>query len=183
MESLHKKVIDILRSDSNRSVRRRSLKYSTSSNKGDSPLRNIKFHRENRFFYLIDFANAFKNVDCGILAKVLLEFKPFAAYRLSEVESFVSEHFMDPRGGLAQGGNASSILFNIYTGLCIDINLSPILDRYGITYTRYVDDLIFSSKKPITGSDRREIRRVIEEADFWINHKKCQVVDLKKLRL
>jgi hypothetical protein len=44
-----------------------------------------------------------------------------------------------------------------------------------VTYTRYVDDLVFSRGIPIPFFMRQEIRRFITEAGFAVNHRKSTV--------
>jgi len=180
MKKLHERIIKALRSDSNSGLRTLYLRYATGSSKGNSPLSNVMRHRHNRHFYLLDFANAFRSVEVVKFVRILREFDPFGAHPSERVREFVDDYLMDPRGGLTQGGNASTDLFNLYVGRYVDVRLGPLLEANGITFTRYLDDLTFSSPELITAAVREQIRQMVIEAGFWINHKKCEVVDLEK---
>ena len=47
-------------------------------------------------------------------------------------------------------------------------------------YTRYFDDLTFSSQSPISSEMRKKIRAIIENAGFRVNHRKSSVSDITK---
>jgi hypothetical protein len=100
------------------------------------------------------------------------------------MESFVSFAFGGIRGeGLAVGGPLSPMLLNLYCEVFLDSRLRAYffkhLDRRApertITYTRYVDDLVFSRGIPIGVGTRSEIRRYIEEAGFAVNDRKTTI--------
>jgi hypothetical protein len=86
--------------------------------------------------------------------------------------------------GLAVGGPLSPMLLNLYCEVFLDSRL-----RYKfllmrdvkepertVTYTRYVDDLVFSRGMPIPSWMRAEIRQYIAEAGFPVNHRKSRVL-------
>lgn len=85
--------------------------------------------------------------------------------------------------GLAVGGPLSPMLLNLYCEVFLDSRLRTFffkkLDKQApertVTYTRYVDDLVFSRGIPIPFFLRQEIRQFIEDAGFTINHKKSTV--------
>lgn len=180
MKKLQRKFMQYLRSDENQAERKRLLHYAVSSNPGDSPLRNARQHQRNRYFYLIDFSNAYRNVDVAKLANILAGLKIFRIIPAEEIQGFLQKYFFDERCGLVPGGNASQDLFNLYAGALADIPLDDIVKKLGITYTRYIDDLTFSSPMPIPEGIRKEIRDTLIRAGFKINHRKCECIDLKK---
>lgn len=72
---------------------------------------------------------------------------------------------------LPQGSPVSPVLTNI---ICerLDILLTAVASRFGAYYTRYADDISFSSQHFIykkNGEFRKEIERVIKEQYFQIN--------------
>jgi hypothetical protein len=89
--------------------------------------------------------------------------------------------------GLAVGGNLSPYLLNLYCEVFLDSRLrekfakaeDKLAPERTITYTRYVDDLVFSRGILISIDTRREIRNYIEEAGFEINHRKSRVLARK----
>lgn len=180
MATLHRRFFSYLRSYRFDGIRTACLAHSSASKRGDRTLKNVEPHRANRFFYLLDFHNAFGNVSPKHLAEMLVALDKDLAGKQEEVETFLRRYFFSPEHGLIQGGNASPDLFNLYAGMLVDVWLEPILKRHGITYTRYTDDLTFSSPSHITSATRRETRKVIEAAGFPLSWRKCEYVDLKK---
>ncbi len=85
--------------------------------------------------------------------------------------------------GLAVGGPLSPMLLNLYCEVFLDSRLRTFffkrLDKQApertVTYTRYVDDLVFSRGIPIPSFLRREIRQFILDAGFEVNHCKSSV--------
>ncbi len=63
---------------------------------------------------------------------------------------FLQRYFFHNEGdGLIVDGNDVSFLANPYSFYELDLPLEEICEEYGITHTRYMDDLIFSFSKPI----------------------------------
>jgi len=78
---------------------------------------------------------------------------------------------------LPQGSPASPVITNL---MCekLDFLLSGVARRFGLTYTRYADDITFSSMHNVyqDGSDfREELERIIAEQGFTINDKKTRL--------
>jgi len=161
-------------------VRERILKYATSSNPGDSPLQNVQKHRRSRYFYLIDFSNAYRSVDVGKLASVLLQLNNFKAITTDQLTTFLATYFFDERWGLVPGGPASQDLFNLYAGALVDLPIGSIVEEQKVVFTRYIDDLTFSSMEPIPDQVRRDVRDPILRTGFQINHRKCERIDNRK---
>lgn len=180
MVLLHRRFFSYLRSWDLTSARTRFLKFSTASKRGDRTLKNVEPHRANRFFYLLDFHSAFGNVDPKRLAAVLASADPRLIGHEDEVEAFLRRHFFSPKHGLIQGGNAAPDLFNFYAGALVDVPLEPILREHRLTYTRYTDDLTFSSPSHIMLATRRRILAVVAAAGFPLSWKKCEYTDLRK---
>lgn len=151
-----------------------------------SPYGNASKHVCNRFFYQTDLTNAYQNVRLERLAQVIVS--GCQKWKLDEVKETLERYCFNPGGrGLIVGANASPRLFNIYANAVIDgplLRLWPYMrDTCTILrkeYTRYLDDLTFSSPEPIPTGMRRKIRTVIEEAGFKINHRKSFVRDIRK---
>ncbi len=157
----------------------------------------------NRHFYLLDIVDAYGHVDDELLAFVLcgLDPKPDtvetvhaflkkycfvsgSSYRIGHARQqtlAIAPPTPIRRGsrGLVQGSPSSPDLFNIYAATVLDRQLATICTQHELTYTRYLDDLTFSSRHArITDQVRREIRATIATAGFQISHRKAQVVDL-----
>jgi len=144
----------------------------------DSIYSNAQAHSENRFFYQTDIKNAFGSVSLDRLTEILSSIRK--EWNSEILKSFLEKFFFSSQGGLVVGGPASPLLFNIYAAKVLDEPLNKLWSQRGRVYTRYCDDLTFSSLGPISASLRREIRQVIEEAGFQVNHRKSTLIDLKK---
>lgn len=77
--------------------------------------------------------------------------------------------------GLPQGGPSSPPLSNIVSKK-LDSDIIKFCNSIGIAYTRYSDDLIFSSAYPINNPTRKKIIEIIEENKFSINFKKIAYI-------
>lgn len=78
---------------------------------------------------------------------------------------------------LPQGSPASPIITNL---MCdkLDFLLSSVAKRFGLRYTRYADDITFSSLHNVYQEDskfRKELKRIIEALGFAINDKKTRL--------
>lgn len=150
-----------------------------------SPLSSLLRHRTNygfnRYFYLTDIKDAYPSVNTRRLANILatLEDKPEL---VDYLEDFLERYCSAINGGLATGGPASPFLFNIFCESEIDRKIRELLSTYyaEITYTRFLDDLVFSSNTNIGTRKRRRIRQIITDAGFRINHPKSDVFDIYK---
>ena len=152
----------------------------------ESPYSNASKHIGSRYFYQTDLKDAYGSVSLEKLVEIIVSLRP--EWKQDDVREILTSYCFEKSGGLIVGAPASPKLFNIYANHKIDrplLKLWPymrddmgqILRKY---YTRYIDDLTFSSLDPISGNTRRMIRGVIEEAGFKINHRKSNVLDLVK---
>lgn len=78
---------------------------------------------------------------------------------------------------LPQGSPASPVITNL---MCdkLDYLLSGLAKRFGVRYTRYADDITFSSMHNVYQEDsdfRRELYRIVTSQGFTINEKKTRL--------
>lgn len=78
---------------------------------------------------------------------------------------------------LPQGAPTSPIITNM---ICdnLDRRLAGVAKRFGLNYTRYADDITFSSMHNVyheNGEFRKEVRRIIEDQKFTVNDKKTRL--------
>lgn len=79
---------------------------------------------------------------------------------------------------LPQGAPTSPILSNIVC-VALDCRLSGLAQRYGLTYTRYADDITFCSDHNVyreEGTFWKTLQSIISESGFTINSKKTRVL-------
>lgn len=135
----------------------------------------IQPHIKNRFFYQTDFHEAFKSVDLDCLADLI---SSNSDYSKTSIKDNLIAYFKGVKGGLARGGPASPILFHILCRELIDKLLYELCEKFGIIYTRYVDDLTFSHPSVSFGiKKRKQIIAIIRQAGFEINFRKTKVTD------
>ncbi len=77
-------------------------------------------------------------------------------------------------GRLPIGAPTSPIISN-FICLPLDRDLKIYCQEKGLTYTRYADDLTFSSNELITKEDINSINSIIKKNHFEINHKKLRL--------
>jgi hypothetical protein len=94
------------------------------------------------------------------------------------VERFIDGDWQQvKRNALPQGAATSPILTNI---ICqrLDYLLTGVAKRFGLKYTRYADDITFSSQHNIFKEDGefiKELRRIIAEQGFHIKESKVRL--------
>jgi len=174
MREVHEAIVGWLRN------KKLGLPWATGGASGDSAIKNVRLHQENQFFYLLDIKNAYNAVQIDRLA-ILLHFLEF---RISvfDLDFFLRRYCSLPqRGrGLVVGASSSQDLFNLYAHYLLDRPLSQLCRQNEITYSRYIDDLTFSSRLPIRRSLRRAIRGLIFKAGFQLSFRKAKLLDINK---
>jgi hypothetical protein len=155
------------------------LPYATGAVPKSSPLKNVEHHRRQRFFYLLDIRNFFPSIKGTILAEMLCQLDPNLLGKELLVGQFLDQYCLR-NDRLLIGAPASPDLANIYMGYFADGQLGRLCEQYGLVYTRYLDDLTFSSKNhPIGKKKRQALRQVILDAHLEINHRKSVVHDIR----
>ncbi|MAQ77419.1 hypothetical protein CL684_02750 [Candidatus Campbellbacteria bacterium] len=156
---------------------------------GNSPKRNLMRHKRQtksshkpfypRYWFMTDISNAYGNVKLDLLIEATREY--FIEIIEEEmIEQFFLRYCMSEDGGLVVGAPLSPLLFNIYCEKKIDESLRKYCDMHSITYSRYLDDLTFSSEFPIGRKKRKKLLNIVREGEFQINIKKTHLGDLHK---
>ena len=81
------------------------------------------------------------------------------------------------RNALPQGSPSSPLLSNIVCS-SLDQRLSALAKRYGVTYSRYADDMTFSSDHSVYARDGlffKELEDIVRSSGFKINEKKTRL--------
>ncbi|OGD63079.1 hypothetical protein A3A71_03770 [Candidatus Berkelbacteria bacterium RIFCSPLOWO2_01_FULL_50_28] len=177
MREVHSALISYLRSLP------ADLSAATGARKGHSSITNIFPHRNNRYFLLLDIKDAYGTVDEEKLVQVLLELDPTLPRDLfgSEVVTqFLQRYCLNNKGGLLTGAPASPDLYNLYVAVLLDSKLIELCKQYGLTYTRYLDDITLSSMTRIGKKKRQAIYGLMREAGLVIHESKTQILDLNR---
>ncbi|MFZ2975187.1 MAG: reverse transcriptase domain-containing protein [Candidatus Moraniibacteriota bacterium] len=156
------------------------LRFATGGITGWSPLRNVEKHKNGRYFYLLDIHSFYNNIDGDRLLDILCMTTWENRKKLSK---FLKKYcFLKSGTGLKTGAPASVDLANIFAAYLLDAPLAEICEKNDLRFTRFLDDLAFSSLKPIGKRVRKKIRQVIIDAGLQISHKKSAVIDLAEKR-
>ena len=78
-------------------------------------------------------------------------------------------------GALPQGAPTSPALANAAFDSA-DAGLSQLAAAWGVSYSRYADDIAFSGDRAFTAADLAEVQGVVEEAGFNLNVGKSRIV-------
>lgn len=152
------------------------MPFSTGGWPRGNVVRHITPHRQSQHFYELDLKSAFHSINSCALAMLLLGLDPSIPMSVAELEQWLDRYCMRRQGGLVQGGPASQDLFNLYCAFYLDNALSVLCESWGVAYTRYIDDLLFSHPSREIGiARRRAIRRLVLASGFRINDQKTRV--------
>lgn len=166
----------------------RPNQYACGFVEGKSIVDNAKKHNGKNYVFNIDLSDFFTSVD---QARVWgrLKAKPycFKQSMASIIAGLCAMKMVMPDGRiryvLPQGAPTSPILTNM---ICerLDNLLGHLASKYKVDYSRYADDMTFSSMHNVyqKGSDfRKELREIIEGQGFKINDKKTRL-DIRGFR-
>jgi len=136
-------------------------------------LGNARQHHGAKYLLNADFQDFFHQIKTsqilGILQDPPFQFNKRSAHLLSRL--------MTKDGRLPMGAPTSPVLSNIAT-ISLDKGLTHWAENEGITYTRFVDDLTFStSKEPFSALHFEEIQKVAQLYGFQFNPTKTKFFD------
>lgn len=146
---------------------------------GKSVLNNAQVHVGHNYVFNIDLKDFFPSIPQARVWK-RLQLSPFnLSQDVANVLAGLCCAF-DAEAGhnvLPQGSPASPLLTN---SICdkLDRRMKGVAKRFGLHYSRYADDMTFSSMHNVyqDGSEfRQEILRIIEEQGFCMNDKKTRL--------
>jgi RNA-directed DNA polymerase len=141
---------------------------------------NACVHVNKRYIYNLDLEDFFSSIKFGRVKKVLtllpFNFDDNIAELIAKLCCYA--------GALPQGAPSSPILTNI---ICkkLDNRLTYFCEKRNITYTRYADDLTFSSNEKVFSLGlKHKIKNIISIQNFIVNNDKerfqtkstCQIV-------
>lgn len=155
---------------------------------------NANIHCGNNYVFNIDLKDFFSSIEIGRILN-RLSFPPFNFNKENgreelgnyiawlACENIVVERLVDGKiqktvkRVLPQGSPLSPLLTNI---ICerLDRRLTGLAKRFGVKYTRYADDITFSSMQNVYHKDgmfREELERIISDQYFIINQDKVRL--------
>lgn len=135
---------------------------------GRSVLTNAQPHAGRRFVLNLDLKNFFTNTHYGRVESVLR----IAPFGLQPAVARLVANLCCDQGSLPQGAPTSPLLTN---AVCqrLDRRLRQLATRHRATYTRYADDLTFSSQRPAFREQfYAELKEVLDAEGYQENELK-----------
>ena len=137
---------------------------------------NAVIHRNKRFVLNVDLKNFFDSFHFG---RVRGFFEKNQEFNLPNEVATVIAQLTCYKGCLPQGAPSSPIITNLICNI-LDMRLIKISRKYKLDYTRYADDMTFSTNdsKFIEHKEAflKEITKEIEKAGFLVNNSKTRLV-------
>jgi len=136
--------------------------------KGSSVKNNALQHRFNEHFLFIDIHDFFNSIDFDLLLEIMI--KIFKNYDKKSLEFLLD--ICSYKRKFVQGCVSSPFLSNIYMADFDNNILQAIKDFDTTIYTRYSDDITFSSKNLIDNSISLIVENGLKSLKLRINYKK-----------
>lgn len=150
--------------------------------KGKSIASNAAQHVKRNYVLNIDLKDFFHSIDRNRVKYFLMENNPSlkknekVAFQLASLCCAEIMVGLTKKDVLPQGSPCSPVLTNL---ICIyfDKKMTGLSKRFGAKYTRYADDITFSSQKNIfkEAEFRKELERIIKLNKFELNDKKTRI--------
>jgi retron-type reverse transcriptase len=156
-------------------------KYAMGFAKNRSVVDNAKRHINQNYVFNIDLKDFFPSITRARIS-ARLKVKPFEfsddiARMISGLCTMKVSDGENVKYVLPQGAPTSPTITNI---ICdkLDHKLAGLAKRFGLNYSRYADDITFSSSHNVYQEEsdfRKELQRIITEDGFVINDKKTRL--------
>lgn len=142
--------------------------------KDKSIFSNAKPHRNKRFVLNLDLKNFFPSIHFG---RVMGFFMKNKNYKMSYEVAVILAQLCCYKGELPQGAPTSPIISNLICQI-LDMRLLKLANEYKVNYTRYADDLTFSTNNKLFLDKQDEflekVTAEINHAGFTVNDKKTR---------
>lgn len=134
--------------------------------KGESNITNARFHKGNRYIFTTDLENFFPSIKVARVYETLLKLG------FNKLTTHYITRFSTWKGEVPQGIRTSTYIANLVF-LETDYKLIEFCKKNNIKYTRFVDDLTFSSQVYF-GDKIAHILEIIHQSKFRINWRKTK---------
>lgn len=137
--------------------------------KGHDNISNARAHQGKKYHFVTDLRSFYPSIYPPAVYAVFtrLGFPPDIARLLTKLTTYKYQ--------LPQGAPTSTHLANLVF-LSVDLEIVELCEKYDITYTRWVDDLSFSSGAPFK-EKIDEILDIVQSNGFKISHRKTGYID------
>lgn len=151
-----------------------------------SIITNAKWHRNRRWVFNLDLQDFFPTIHFGRVRGFFIKDRNFALHE--DVATVLAQIACDGNA-LPQGGPCSPVISN-FVAHSLDMHLFRLAAKVGCSYTRYADDLTFSTNKkefpkeialenehePHMWKLGPELQELIKHSDFQVNEKKTRML-------
>ena len=142
---------------------------------GKSIITNAKIHRNKRIVVNVDLSDFFDSIHIG---RVRGFFEKNKHFNLPHEPAITIAQLACYQGKLPQGAPTSPIITNLICQV-LDMHLLSFAKRYRLDYTRYADDITFSTNDKAFletwDSFYAELEKKIRKAGFSLNEKKTRI--------
>ena len=149
--------------------------------KGKSIITNSQMHRNKKYILNIDLKDFFDSFNFGRVRGFFIKDRDFAVS--PEIATVIAQ-IACYQGKLPQGAPSSPIITNLITRI-LDYRIVKIAKKYRFTYSRYADDMTFSTNRELNSNKLRaskelenfltELEEIIISSGFEINPKKTRL--------
>lgn len=162
---------------------------SSSRSGGKGAVQNARRHMLQGHAFKIDIATAFPSTNVRrLMSEIARQVQTKYLHAPSEDEwwEFLLQYAVSKKGNLPEGALTSAFLFDWYCEVFLDRELRMVCRTLSgwapsIRFTRYADDLVFSSLFRLgRDSKRATIRSIVCRAGFKENYNKTKVVRLPR---
>ena len=150
-----------------------------------SIITNARQHKRRRYVLTLDLQDFFPTFNFGRVRGFFLRNNDF---KLNDKVAILIAQIACFEQGLPQGSPCSPIIADLIAHL-LDVRLAQLAKRHGLTYSRYADDLTFSTSQqifptsiaaPVTPDNPKwtlgnELAKAIERAGFAVNPAKTRM--------
>lgn len=170
-DKLHNELLDI------REKEQTSTKLSQGFEKGKSFITNAQVHVDKDYILNIDLENFFESIHFG---RVRGYFEKNRNFMLpNEIATMIAQ-LTCYKKSLGQGSPTSPVISNLICNI-LDVRIASLAKKYRLDYTRYVDDLTFSSNNVKFKNNYKafiqDLESIIKRAGFNINESKTRFDD------
>lgn len=136
--------------------------------KNKSIITNSQMHRNKKYVLNIDLKNFFDSFNFGRVRGFFMKDRDFGV--VPEIATVIAQ-IACYQGRLPQGAPSSPIITNLITRI-LDYRIVKIAKKYRFTYTRYADDMTFSTNRELNSNKLRatkELEKFLEELEELIS--------------
>ncbi|WP_287524155.1 retron Ec67 family RNA-directed DNA polymerase/endonuclease, partial [Veillonella sp.] len=142
---------------------------------GKSIITNARIHKNKKYLLNIDIANFFSSINFG---RVQGYFNKSQEFMFSKEVSTIISQLVCYEKKLPQGAPTSPIISNLIFNI-VDLRILSLAKKYKLSYTRYADDMSFSTNNKAFRTDHiefiQELKVLLKNSGFDINESKTRL--------